>query len=85
LERVEVGSLGVEVVWNGGGLGGEILMLGAELGLDRLKWGVGVGLGVEGRETVWNGHGCEGLLPADVWVRGCLTRKVGERAPIAGE
>ena len=42
LERVEVGWLGVEFVWNGGGWAGEILIFGRELGLDTLKWGVGV-------------------------------------------
>ena len=56
LERVEVGPLGVEVVRNGGGWAGEILTLGAELGFDRLNWGVGVGWGVEAVEIVWNGR-----------------------------
>jgi hypothetical protein len=56
LERVEIGALRVEVVWNGGGWAEEILMFGGELGLDRLNWGVRVGLGMEGREMVWNGR-----------------------------
>jgi hypothetical protein len=42
LEWVEMWWLSVEIVWNGGGWAEEILILGRELGLDMLKWGVGV-------------------------------------------
>jgi hypothetical protein len=37
LKGVEIVPLGVELVWNGGGLGEEILIFGRELGLDKLK------------------------------------------------
>lgn len=53
LEWVEVGCLGVEFVWNDGRLAGEILILGAELGLDMLKWDVRVGKEMYTMEIVW--------------------------------
>jgi hypothetical protein len=53
LEWVEVVSLGAEFEWNGGWLAEEVLILGEELGLDTLKWGVGTGKVVETMEPVW--------------------------------
>ncbi|MEJ2734897.1 MAG: hypothetical protein P8189_15240 [Anaerolineae bacterium] len=47
MEWVEAGCLAVEFEWNGGWLADRILILGAELGLDMLKWGVGMGNMVE--------------------------------------
>jgi hypothetical protein len=57
LNEVEMGSLGVECVWNGVGLGGEILIFGRELGLDMLNSGVGMGKGVELVEIEGNRRG----------------------------
>jgi hypothetical protein len=51
LEWVEVGWLGVEFDWNGGGLGREFLMLEGALGLDRLNPVEGGGEGVEPGES----------------------------------
>jgi hypothetical protein len=47
LDWVEVGWLGVEFVWNSERLAEEILIFGRKLGLDMLKWGVGMGNRVE--------------------------------------
>jgi hypothetical protein len=65
LEWVEMVWLVVEFKWNGGRLAGGILILGTELGLDMLKWGVGRGKRVE---TVENASKC---------VRGDPARRVG--------
>jgi hypothetical protein len=46
-----MGWLGFESEWNGSGLGEEILIFGRELGLDKLKWGVGIWEGMEMTES----------------------------------
>jgi hypothetical protein len=55
LEWVEVGRFGVEFVWNGDRWAEEILIFGRELGLDMLKWDVGVRSRLEQKEYVWIG------------------------------
>lgn len=54
MKGAEIGSLGAEFVWNRARLAEEILILGRELGLDKLNSGVRMGEGVEASEIEWN-------------------------------